>query len=109
VGDLVELYHKAMLNPIMCKGKIYNVGGGTLNTLSLNELIKALENRFNTKLSPSFGDWRPGDQKVYVSNISRVSQDLNWVPRVNLKSGIEQMALWIENNSEILKHYVFGE
>ncbi len=109
VGDLVELYHKAILNPSVCMGKVYNVGGGPHNTLSLNELITILENRFNTKLSPSFGDWRPGDQKVYVSNISSVSRDLNWIPSCDINHGIEEMAIWIENNSEILKHYVFGE
>jgi CDP-paratose 2-epimerase len=109
VGDLVELYHKAILNPITCSGRIYNVGGGPQNTLSLNELIKVLEERFEAKLSPKFGDWRPGDQKVYVSDISSISRDLNWEPSTDIKHGIEEMATWIENNKDILKHYVFGE
>ncbi len=109
VGDLVELYHCAILNPSICSGKVYNVGGGPQNTLSLNELILVLEGRFNRKLNPSFGEWRPGDQKVYVSNISSVSNDLNWIPKVNINQGIEEMAVWIENNSEILNHYVFGK
>ncbi len=108
VGDLVELYHGAILNPSICSGKVYNVGGGPENTLSLNELIVILEGRFSRKLNPSFGEWRPGDQKVYVSNISKVSTDLNWMPKVNINQGIEIMASWIEDNSEILNHYVFG-
>jgi CDP-paratose 2-epimerase len=109
VGDLVELYHKAMLNSESCIGKIYNVGGGPNNTLALNELIRVLELRFQTKLSPKFGDWRPGDQKVYVSDISSIFRDLNWAPSTDINHGIEEMAAWIESNIEILNHYVFGE
>jgi CDP-paratose 2-epimerase len=68
-----------------------------------------LEGRFSRKLNPSFGEWRPGDQKVYISNISSISNDLNWIPKVDINQGIEEMAVWIENNSEILNHYVFGK
>jgi CDP-paratose 2-epimerase len=53
-------------------GKIYNVGGGPSFTLSLNELIITLEERFGRKIEKKTSDWRPGDQKVYVSDITKV-------------------------------------
>lgn len=109
VNDLVQLYEKAIQKPDVVAGKIYNVGGGPGFTLSLLELIGMLEERFGRPINRSHGDWRPGDQKVYVSDISKARQDLGWQPLTPLSEGIDAMARWIENNKEILNYYVFGE
>jgi len=109
VQDLVDLYEKAFLNSALCAGKIYNVGGGPAFTLSLNELIVILEKRFGRTIVRKTSDWRPGDQKVFVSDISAVKMDLGWEPKVDLQAGISAMAEWIENNRDILNHYVFGK
>lgn len=109
VEDLVRLYHKAIEKRSSCAGKVYNVGGGPAFTLSLNELIQILEKRFGREIDRQTSDWRPGDQKVYVSDISRVSEDLEWMPTTDIQKGIDAMAVWIENNRDILNYYVFGQ
>jgi CDP-paratose 2-epimerase len=109
VDDLVDLYDLAIRQTSKVAGKIYNVGGGPGLTLSLNELIAILEKRFERKISMNHSDWRPGDQKVYVSDISRVSRELGWTPKTDVHTGIDRMAHWIENNRDILNHYVFGK
>lgn len=109
VEDLVRLYELAMLNKDKCAGQVYNVGGGSGHTLSLNELVTILSRRFKKEIKPNFGPWRPGDQKVYVSNIQKVHQDLGWQPKVDIEQGIDIMASWIEANREILEHYVFNK
>ena len=109
VTDLVKLYELAIVKRKISNGKIYNVGGGVENTMSLNELVIRLKNRFNSTIDPIFDDWRPGDQKVYVSNIEKVVSELSWSPTTTINEGIDQMANWIEKNSEILNEYVFNK
>ncbi len=109
VDDLVELYEKAVLQKEKCAGEIYNVGGGPAFTMSLNELVGILNDRFNENLDPEKDEWRPGDQKVYVSNIAKVAADLGWKPTTGIRQGIDQMADWIAENQAILAHYVFGK
>jgi CDP-paratose 2-epimerase len=108
VDDLVNLYEKAILNRKVAEGKIYNVGGGPAFTLSLNELIVKLEDRFGRRIDKKTSDWRPGDQKVYVSDITKVKSELGWEPTTDLAEGINAMAEWIESNKDILNFYVFG-
>jgi CDP-paratose 2-epimerase len=109
VEDLVDLYDLAIHKRHEVAGKIYNIGGGPGLTLSLNELIAILEKRFDRKIGMSHSDWRPGDQKVYVSDIGKAARELGWSPRTDVQSGIDRMADWIESNRDILNHYVFGK
>jgi CDP-paratose 2-epimerase len=109
VEDLVHLYRKAILNKEKCAGEVYNVGGGPSFTLSLIELIDRLEKRFGRPIARKTSDWRPGDQKVYISDITKVSKDLEWSPSTDLATGINSMADWIESNRDILNFYVFGK
>ncbi len=109
VDDLVELYEKAIEQKDKCAGQVYNIGGGPAFTMSLNELVAILNKRFSEDLRPATDEWRPGDQKVYVSNISKATAELGWKPKTGIHEGIDRMANWIEENRDILAHYVFGK
>ncbi len=95
ITDLIELFEKQINSNE--KG-IFNVGGGKENTLSLLELLELLE-EFNPRYS--FADWRPADQKVYYSNIQKVSKTFNWKPKVGPQTGVKKLIQWVEEN----KHY----
>ena len=47
------------------------MGGGVGNTLSLLELIDILHDETGSNIKSEFFDWRPSDQKVYISNITK--------------------------------------
>lgn len=108
IGDLVRAYEAAIMNKEKCSGKIYNVGGGPQFTLSLNELLEELERFFAREIHPNRDTWRPGDQKVYVSDIRKIKEDLGWEPKIGVTEGIERMSRWIVENREILEHYTLG-
>ncbi|HPC06002.1 MAG TPA: hypothetical protein PLI60_04715, partial [Anaerolineaceae bacterium] len=55
-----------------------------------------LERLIGKPLGVSWGDWRPGDQKVYVSDIRKASRDLKWAPKVSVKEGIEKLFRWVQ-------------
>ena len=53
------------------------MGGGPTNTLSLVELLAELERRGLEPARVSRADWRPSDQKVYISDVSRAQSALD--------------------------------
>ena len=105
IGDLLQAYEAAIINKAKSAGKIYNVGGGPSFTLSLNELLEELESFFKRPIHPNRDDWRPGDQKVYVSDIRKIEKELGWKPQTNVKEGIQRMSQWILENRAILEYY----
>jgi CDP-paratose 2-epimerase len=98
VDDLARLYETAASNPDSAAGKAYNIGGGPENAISLLELLALLEKRLGRPIPRAKGDWRRGDQPVYVSDFSRVSTDLGWRPSIPWEKGIAMLADWVEEN-----------
>lgn len=95
VDDLAACYMQAVERIDRAAGEIYNVGGGTANQLSLLELLELLSRRLGRTITPAFADWRPGDQKVFVSDVSKAKQELGWAPQVSAAAGVEQLIEWV--------------
>jgi CDP-paratose 2-epimerase len=103
VYDLIDGY-KALINNIdVCSGNIYNIGGGLDNTMSLLELINFIEIKLSKSLLYDYSDWRPGDQKIYISDISKITNDTGWAPKISSKNGVNMMIDWIKDNKELFK------
>lgn len=77
---------------------VYNMGGGPQNTLSLLELLEILESEVGRIPQPRFDDWRPSDQKVYISDIRRVQKELGWKPEVGPRDGVSKLVAWIRES-----------
>jgi CDP-paratose 2-epimerase len=97
VDDLVDLYVRAVEQPDACAGRAYNVGGGPGNTLSLVELLDRLG-----ELNVSYAEPRPGDQKVFVADVSRAGAELGWAPSISLEQGLESLLKWVADNSGLV-------
>ncbi len=102
ISDLIDLFLTAMDNPHKVYGQAFNVGGGSDNTMSLLEFIKILNDSFSLGLTYDFDQWRPGDQKVYVSNTSKVKKTLGWSPQYSVERGVESLYHWIRANKSLL-------
>jgi CDP-paratose 2-epimerase len=100
VDDLVSLYDRAYRNIERTAGKIYNVGGGPEHTLSLHELLGQLEILKGERIPVRYGDWRPGEQKVYISNIRRTETELGWRPQTSANEGVARLYDWVGRNRE---------
>jgi len=101
VSDLIDAYDKFIKNSQKLKHEVFCMGGGKENTLSLLELISILKNKLDKKINIEFFDWRPSDQKVYISDISKAKQKLNWNPKINPQEGIEKLINWTKKNKKI--------
>lgn len=93
VKDLIRAYDAFLSDP---EGKpaVYNVGGGADNTTSLLEFLDLLETQTEKRTEITFDEWREGDQKVYVSDLSRARDALDWEPTVSFETGIERFLDW---------------
>lgn len=96
VSDLVEAFDKFINGDL--KQAVFNIGGGVLNTTSLLELLDQIKNVTAKDTKTNFNDWRPSDQKVYISDISKVKEELNWQPKIGPSQGIEKVIEWVSDN-----------
>ncbi len=102
ISDLVRLFvrlSKSRKN----KNKIFNVGGGVNNSISILELIEMLEKKLNENIQYKKYNWRPGDQKIYISNISKIKKEFNWIPKIRASHGLDMVIQWVENNESNIK------
>jgi len=96
VEDLIAAYDKFFTGNM--KSAVYNIGGGPENTMSLLEFIGMIENQTGIRMAYGFSDWRPSDQKVYISDIGKVSRELGWTPRVDPAYGVKLLVQWVKDN-----------
>jgi len=92
VEDLVELMDRACTDIERTTGQIYNVGGGPAHTTSVWVELQEPLKRLIDKLPPvGYGEFRPGDQRIYVSDIRKAREHLQWTPRVGIEEGLRRM------------------
>jgi CDP-paratose 2-epimerase len=102
VEDLIRGFEAALSQIDALPQRVFNIGGGPRNTLSLLELIDQLQELTGHRLQIDFGEWRPGDQRVYVSDVSRAEAVLGWKPTVSPQEGVRRLYLWARENYELL-------
>jgi CDP-paratose 2-epimerase len=95
VEDLVRAYEAAIRSPDKVAGQAFNVGGGPERILSLLDLVGMLEERFGRPIPLQWDEWRPGDQRIYVSDIRKLDTVLCWRPEIDVGAGITQLTDWV--------------
>jgi dTDP-D-glucose 4,6-dehydratase len=102
VEDLMDAYDAALSHPEKAAGQIFNVGGGRKNTISVwTEFAPMLEKLLGKKIPVAWGDWRPGDQPVFISDIRKAKEVLGWSPKVNAQEGIKRLFNWVVENRSL--------
>lgn len=111
--------HAAAIDIIYHKGKsgeTYNIGG--FNEWQNIDLIKLLCSIMDTKLGREKGTSeklityvkdRPGHDKRYAIDASKLNTELNWKPSLQFEEGLEKTVDWYLHNEEWLQHVTSGE
>jgi CDP-paratose 2-epimerase len=102
VDDLIELYWGCLENIDKTSGQIFNVGGGT-HRLSLLKLVSLLETVLQKKIEINHFESRPGDQRIFVSDITKVSDAINWTPRTAVELGVDKLIAWMRDHQREFK------
>lgn len=90
IDDVVDAYVISFNNPISY-GKVYNVANG--RKTKVEDLLSALKNSFGDQRYPiEYSGSTPGDQFGVVADITRIWQEINWRPKVDLQTGLNKMA-----------------
>lgn len=106
VNDLARLYEMAVKNPTRVSGRIYNIGGGMHQAFSILNTVNKIETLLGRKIPYSFGSWRLGDQRVYISHIDKIKQDLGWEPKISFDKGLNTLIQWARSEEKLLKRIV---
>ena len=102
IGDLMNAYDMAIERKEEAKGLIFNVGGGIENSVSIwREFGPILEKIHGKEIPINFQEWRPGDQKIYISDISKIKQDFGWSPKISVEKGLSLLYQWVVENKEL--------
>jgi CDP-paratose 2-epimerase len=95
VEDLVDAMLLAHATIDDAAGRAFNIGGGPRHTISLLELLGAIEDITGERPAYDIEPWRPADQRYYVSDTARFERLTGWRPRVAPRAGIERLLAWL--------------
>jgi len=102
VDDLVRALHLAVEHVDLTAGKVYNIGGGPLSTVSVwlefGEILRRLTGK---EAQVAYGPWRSGDQLCYVSDTSAAQRDMGWQPEVDPDTGLRLLAEWVASRVNV--------
>jgi len=103
VDDLVAAYRACIDRKSEVAGRILNIGGGPDFSLSVwKEFGPILEDLLGRAIPVTYADWRPGDQPVYISDISETERILGWRPTVPPSEGVRRLYDWVVENRKLV-------
>lgn len=102
VSDLIRVYELGVENIDRLKGQAFNVGGGPENTLAIwSEFGPLLAELSGRDIPVQWGDWRPGDQRIFVADIRKAHDRLGWQPTISPSTGIRDLYAWVSANRDL--------
>ena len=94
VDDLADGFIKAYENIDRTAGKVFNIGGGAANALSVIEAVRMIEKETGCTANLAYDEWRPGDQRYYCSDTSLARKTFGWAPQVSPQEGVRLAIAW---------------
>ncbi len=88
VDDLSRAFEKFITSD---KNGVYDIGGGREISTTILGLINIIEDIVGKKANISYSDDPVKGQAHYVTDLTRISKDLDWKPIVALKEGIKKI------------------
>ena len=101
--DLFRLIDWQMHHLDEINGEIFNVGGGTEISLSLNEMTTLCEEITGNKIPiKQVPENRTADIRIYITDNSKVTAKTGWKPQISPKQIFSEIYEWIKENEQQL-------
>ncbi|CAN7616682.1 SDR family NAD(P)-dependent oxidoreductase [Phenylobacterium sp. LjRoot219] len=95
VDDAVGAYLAALARIDAVSGRVFNLGGGPANAVSLLQLIDRIAHHTGRKPQVEFDAWRAGDQRYYVTDVSAARRTLGLPRPTPWREGVAGLARWL--------------
>ncbi len=100
VTDICTAVMKAAASINKTRGKVFNVGGGKINTISVIEAAEALHSLVGIEIKR--GPGRKHEDLLFVTDHSAFTTATGWRPSVAPKAGMAEILNWARENRESL-------
>jgi CDP-paratose 2-epimerase len=95
VDDAVATYLTVLRSIDRVSGRVFNLGGGPDNAISLRQLLRHIETLTGRPVETRFEDWRAGDQRYFVADARVARAALGLGPPKPWQQGIAELAEWL--------------
>jgi CDP-paratose 2-epimerase len=95
VGDAVAAYLGIWRNIDRVAGRVFNLGGGPANAVSLRRLLDHVADLLGRELDVVTSGWRPGDQRWFVADTRAIGDALALPAKLDWRSGVARLVDWI--------------
>ncbi|NVM05193.1 MAG: dTDP-glucose 4,6-dehydratase [Candidatus Helarchaeota archaeon] len=103
--------HCSAIMDILLKGKvgeIYNIGANKeFQNLELAKLLLKIMNKSENLIK--FVPDRPGHDRRYAIDSSKIRNKLKWKPKISFDEGIKKTINWYRNNQDWINEVISGE
>lgn len=95
VGDAVGAYLAVWRNIERVHGRVFNLGGGPRNAVSLRTLLDHVAGVLGREIELGYEAWRPGDQRWFVADTSAIDAELGLPAKLDWQSGVARLCDWL--------------
>jgi CDP-paratose 2-epimerase len=95
IDDAVRAWLAALERARELSGRVFNLGGGPNNAISLLEAIDLISERVGHDVPLRFSAWRPGDQPWYVTDTRAITEATGWQASTSVAEGLAKLDDWI--------------
>jgi len=84
------------------RGEVFNVGTG--NSISIKEVAEILTEKINPSIELIYNqEYRVGDIRHCVADISKIKQKLGYKPTITFREGIDDLIEWIKKSGQSIQ------
>ncbi len=94
VDNIVEANIRACVAP-GAAGRVYNIG--CAQSITILQLVAALNEELGTEVQPDFRPPRPGDVRVSLADIARARTELGYEPVSQFAKGLQRTIEWMKS------------
>jgi CDP-paratose 2-epimerase len=94
IDDAIDAYLAAWTAMDVAQGQAFNLGGGVSNAVTLWQVLGLIRDQLGSRLSIVQEDWRPGDQRYYVSDTTKARHMLGLAAPLGWQDGLKRLTDW---------------
>lgn len=96
VQDAVRAWVTVLADADSLAGQVFNLGGGPGNAVSLNAVLKEIEQLIGRRVRRVVAAPRQGDQLWYVSDTAKLAAATGWRATIRWQEGLADLMAWLE-------------